>query len=108
MPEKVSDETRVGKKTWKHIKSEVCGGDSYKEASWYTELNEHQKTLLKDLKQIQHGLGGSEKEMEPQWNYVRSKFIEERIDYLLPARNFYFHKIFAGDSEEVQRKNLIE
>ena len=85
----------------------MCEGDSYKEASWYTELNEHQKTLLNDLKQMQLVLG-VEKEMKPQLNCVRSKFIEERIDALLPAENFYFYKIFEGDSEEVQRKNLIE
>ena len=32
--------------------------------------------------------------IEPQENYVRAKFIEERIDKLLVEENFFFFKIF--------------
>ena len=66
-------------------------------------------TLLSDLKQIQLDLG-IDKSIEPQKNYIRAKFIEDRIDALLPISNFFFHKIFKGDSEDIdiRTKNKIE
>ena len=41
-------------------------------------------------------------------NKVRGKFIDDRIEELLPFKNFFFHKMFPGNSEEVQRRNKIE
>ena len=41
-------------------------------------------------------------------NKVRGKFIEDRIEELLRSENFFFHKMFPGNSEEVQRRNKIE
>ena len=37
---------------------------------------------------------GLKETIEPQENYVRAKFIEERIDELLVEENFFFFKIF--------------
>ena len=70
-------------------------------------MKDHEKTLLSDLKQIQLKIG-IDKPIEPQRNYIRAKFIEDRIDELLPIGNFFFHKIFKGNSEEVKRRNVIE
>ena len=78
---------------WKDIKHKVCRGEPYKNQTWYTELLEHQKRLVEDLKSIQETLG-LDKLIEPQENYVRAKFIEERIDELLVEENFFFYKIF--------------
>ena len=44
----------------------------------------------------------------PQINYIRAKFIEQRIDELLPSQNFYFYKIRKGDSEKSQRRIRLE
>ena len=74
LPDKISDDTRIGKDTWKDIKVQVCGGESYEKESWFTDLTEHQQTLIKDLKQIQLAIGVN-KAIEPQWNSVRIKFI---------------------------------
>ena len=41
-------------------------------------------------------------------NKVRGKFIDDRIEELLPSEHFFFHKMFPGNSEEVQRRNKIE
>ena len=41
-------------------------------------------------------------------NKVRGKFIDDRIEELLPSKHFFFHKMFPGNSEEVQRRNKIE
>ena len=49
-----------------------------------------------------------DKPIEPQLNKVRGKFIDDRIEELLPSENFFFHKMFPGNSEEVQRRNKIE
>ena len=77
--EEISESTRVGEKKWKDIKDQVCNGESYKQEAWFTELKDHEKTLLSDLKQIQLKLG-TDKSIEPQRNYIRAKFIEDRID----------------------------
>ena len=103
----VSDSTIIGSKAWKEIKEEVCQGEAYQEETWYKELTDHEKTLVSDLRQIQLEIG-LEKPIEPMENYIRAKFIETRIDELLPSKNFFFYKIFTGDSEEVQRRNAIE
>ena len=70
-------------------------------------MKDHEKTLLFDLKQIQLKIG-TDKSIEPQRNYIRAKFLEDRIDELLPIKNFFFHKIFKGNSEETKRRNAIE
>ena len=41
LPDKLSQDTKIGEKVWKHIKSEVCENESFKQASWYTQLTEH-------------------------------------------------------------------
>ena len=46
--------------------------------------------------------------IEPQENYVRAKFIEERIDELLVEENFFFFKIFKQSDKDYQLKNAIE
>ena len=51
---------------------------------------------------------GLEKQMEPQENFVRAKFIEERIDQLLVEENFFFFKIFKDSEADYQLKNAIE
>ena len=43
---------------------------------------------------------GLEKMIEPQENYVRAKFIEERIDQLLVEENFFFFKIFKQSEKD--------
>ena len=55
--EEISESTRVGEKRWKDIKDQVCSGESYKQEAWFTELKDHEKTLLSDLKLIQLKLG---------------------------------------------------
>ena len=39
--------------------------------------------------------------MTVQMNPVQVKYIEDRIDELFPLENFYFFKIFKGESQEV-------
>ena len=51
---------------------------------------------------------GLEKQIEPQENYVRAKFIEERIDQLLVEENFFFFKIFEETEADYKLKNAIE
>ena len=51
---------------------------------------------------------GLEKTIEPQENYVRAKFIEERIDQLLVEENFFFFKIFKESEQDYEEKNAIE
>ena len=51
---------------------------------------------------------GLEKTIEPQDNYIRAKFIEERIDMLLVEENFFFFKIFEQSEKDYQLKNAIE
>ena len=51
---------------------------------------------------------GLEKTIEPQENYVRAKFIEERIDQLLLEENFFFFKIFKESDQVDKLKNEIE
>ena len=41
-------------------------------------------------------------------NTIRANFFKKRIDDLLPDDNFYFHKIFKGQSEENKRRNALE
>ena len=47
------------------MKSQVCNGELYKTASWFTELADHMQTLIEDLRTIQNGLG-LDKSIEPQ------------------------------------------
>ena len=75
--------------------------------SWYENLPYHYKILIEDLLKIQTETG-LEKSIEPQQNYIRAKFISDRIDELLPSKNFFFFKIFKGESKETQRRNTIE
>ena len=51
---------------------------------------------------------GLEKTIEPQENYIRAKFIEERIDELLVEENFFFFKIFKESEQDYELKNAIE
>ena len=51
---------------------------------------------------------GLEMTIEPQENYIRAKFIEERIDKLLVEENFFFFKIFKQSEKDYQLKNAIE
>ena len=59
------------------------------------------------MKQIQLDLG-IKQPLKAQKNPVKAKFIEDRIDELFPIENFYFFKIFKGDSQEIQERNKIE
>ena len=68
---------------------------------------EHQKRLVEDLKSIQETLG-LDKLIEPQENYVRAQFIDERIDELLVEDNFFFYKIFKDSEKDFDFKNDIE
>lgn len=43
---------------------------------------------------------GLEKTIKPQENYIRAKFIEERIDQLLVEENFFFFKIFEQSEQD--------
>ena len=67
----------------------------------------HQKTLLEDLKQIQIDIG-IDQVIEPQDNYIRGRFIEARIEELLPDENFFLFKIFSGNSQETKLRNQVE
>ena len=71
----------------------MCEGDSFKQESWYIELIDIQKILVEDLKLIQLKAGVDEP-LKPQQNYIRSDFIKNRIDDILPSENFFFFKIF--------------
>ena len=44
----------------------------------------------------------------PQQNWVRAEFLEKRIAELLPSKNFFFFKLFYGNSELASRRNAIE
>ena len=68
---------------------------------------EHQKRLVEDLKSIQETLG-LDKLIEPQENYVRAQFIDERIDELLVEDSFFFYKIFKDSEKDFDSKNNIE
>ena len=82
----------IGPKVWKDIKEIVCNG-TYQYENWYSELLEHQQRLVEDMKTIQQNIG-LDNLIEPQENFVRTKFIDERIDVLFPEDNFFFFKIF--------------
>ena len=41
-------------------------------------------------------------------NPIKVKYIEKRIDELFPFENFYFFKIFKGQSQEIKERNEIE
>ena len=41
-------------------------------------------------------------------NPVKAKFIEDRIDEIFPFENFYFFKIYKGDSQDILERNRIE
>ena len=81
--------------------------DDYQEKSWYKELTDHEKILLSDLRIIQMQIGPNEP-MTPRQNTIRVEFLEKRINELLPSENFFFFKIFVGDSEQARRRNAIE
>ena len=51
---------------------------------------------------------GLDKSIAPQRNPIRLKFLEKRINELLPMENFFFFKIFLGESKETLRRNTIE
>ena len=51
---------------------------------------------------------GLDKPIEPQENYVRAQFIEQRIDELLKDENFIFFKIFKASDKDFVLKNAIE
>ena len=51
---------------------------------------------------------GLDKPIEPQENYVRAKFIDERIDELIVEDNFFFFKIFKDTEKDFAEKNIIE
>ena len=59
------------------------------------------------MKQIQTDIGIDEV-IEPQDNYIRSRFIEARIEELLPEENFFLFKIFSGNSQETKLRNQVE
>ena len=59
------------------------------------------------MKTIQQNIG-LDKLIEPQENYVRAKFIDERIDELLNEENFFFFKIFKNSEKDYDTKNQIE
>ena len=59
------------------------------------------------MKQIQTDIG-IDKVIEPQDNYIRGRFIEARIEELLPEENFFLFKIFSGNSQETQLRNQVE
>ena len=40
-PDYISDQTKIGEKTWKDIKEQVCKGESYISESWFIELKDH-------------------------------------------------------------------
>ena len=46
--------------------------------------------------------------IEPQDNYIRGRFIEARIEELLPEENFFLFKIFSGKSQETKLRNQVE
>ena len=85
----------------------MCKDDSFKQEPWYTELMDYQKILVEDLKLIQLKAGENEP-LKSQQNYIRSDFIKSRIDDILPSENFFFFKIFEGDSKEVETLNEME
>ena len=59
------------------------------------------------MKIIQEHAGLNEP-ITPRYNWVRAEFFEKRINELFPSMNFFFFKIFYGDSEQVRRRNAIE
>ena len=59
------------------------------------------------MKQIQTDIG-IDKVIEPQENYIRGNFIEDRIEQLLPEENFFLFKIFPGNSQETKLRNQVE
>ena len=91
--DKVSDDSAIGDKVWKDIKQVVCSGEEYSSEKWFVDLLDHQKRLVSDLRQMQFEIG-LDSPIEPQENRIRAKFIEDRIDELLPEQNFIFYKIF--------------
>ena len=56
------------------------------------------------MKKIQQDTG-LDQPIEPQENYVRAKFIEERIDELIVEDNFFFFKIFKNSDKDFALKN---
>ena len=47
---------------------------------------------------------GLKETIEPQENYVRAKFIEERIDELLVEENFFLSKYLKNQSKIINWK----
>ena len=103
----VSEATKIGSKSWGEIKHEVCSDEKYQEQEWYKSLSEDEIALLSALKKIQLDIG-IDQEIPAQMNPVKANYIEKRIDELFPFENFYFFKIFKGESEEIKERNKIE
>ena len=108
----VSDQTLLGEKTWKDLKSEVCQSDDYKTKEWFLNLSKDNKELIEALREIQLKTGISEP-MSPQNNPKLAAFISKRIEDLFPETNFYFFKMFKSDAqrneeEKDQLRCLIE
>ena len=45
----ISDETLIANQKWQDLKKSVMNSESYKEESWYVDLSDYDKRLLKSL-----------------------------------------------------------
>ena len=50
LTEEISENTRIGEKTWKDIKVQVCSEDAYERLPWFIEMTWCEQTLISDLR----------------------------------------------------------
>ena len=50
LTEEISENTRIGEKTWKDIKVQVCSEDAYERLPWFIEMTWCEQNLISDLR----------------------------------------------------------
>ena len=53
----ISDQTMLGEKAWKDLKTEVCRSEEYKNAEWYKSMPDYMKLITSTLKEKQLEVG---------------------------------------------------
>ena len=106
--EKISDDTYIGQKKWKEIKKDVMESQQYENEEWFKKLSQYEVDLISSLKSIQSEIGSPEAQINPVFDPIRKKEIEEKIDVLFKEENFYFYKVIDNPNEEEIKNRFDE
>ena len=106
--EKISDDTYIGQKKWKEIKKDVMESQQYENEEWFKKLSQYEVDLISSLKSIQSEIGSPKAQINPVFDPIRKKEIEEKIDVLFKEENFYFYKVIDNPNEEEIKNRFDE